>query len=299
MNWNLLFMDEKSLQASLALFKDILADLSDFLSEINKHEGSLSLPNEFIDILLLDDLPGWANLYEDFNLMKGVVGISLLGEHRVKALASEIKGLSHEELIQRKNELKYEILEKVESGELDNFGDIDGLDGLEGDDLDAFLKGSEHHRKAIITNLTTFLPHIFYYLSLMTHGENIVDLIKKAKNGDDDAFCKAIQIDRTLIYEIPYFRERVFRAQLSDDRAFLNDFSTHFKGKIFGHKLSYPKLWLLFAILEDEGFLDIPLDRLLNVCEQAGVYGKNWGVNDTNTLSKRRREYKRKRGTLI
>ncbi len=127
----------------------------------------------------------------------------------------------------------------------------------------------------------------------MTHGHTMTDLVRMAKEGDDKAFWMAVQIDRTVLFDIPYFSKRLIQVQLGDERDFLKKLSNAMKGRILGHGFPHRKLWLVFAILEDQGSLNMPLDELLNVCIDLGVHG---GITDTNTFGKRRIAYISRKG---
>jgi hypothetical protein len=47
---------------------------------------------------------------------------------------------------------------------------------------------------------------------MMVHGEKLTSLVAQAKAGNDDAFVKAVQIDKRILNAIPYFSERYARA---------------------------------------------------------------------------------------
>lgn len=61
-----------------------------------------------------------------------------------------------------------------------------------------------------------------------------------------------------------------------------------------GGKIRYRKLWLTFAILEDEGQLNMPHEQLLDLLEDLGVYGQKFGVEDVGHLRNRLFEYRKK-----
>ncbi len=120
-----------------------------------------------------------------------------------------------------------------------------------------------------------------------------LSLVEKAKSGSDDAFCKAVQIDRTVLFGIPYFSNRLLRLQLSDDELLKRKLSNAIKGKILSPKRSYPLLWVFFSSLDDAGCLDIPLKRLMTICENLDIYG-NGPNHDEESLRKLRQDFRRK-----
>ena len=72
---------------------------------------------------------------------------------------------------------------------------------------------------------TFFFSFFFNTLALMVHGAKMTTLVPLAIAGDDDAFLKAVQIDRMLLQHHPYFRDRKFRAQDEGDTEFLSKLS--------------------------------------------------------------------------
>ncbi|MCP5345364.1 MAG: hypothetical protein R3F41_04900 [Gammaproteobacteria bacterium] len=136
-------------------------------------------------------------------------------------------------------------------------------------------------------------------MSLVTFGRHICDLVADAENGDDEAFCKAVQIDKTILFGIPYFHKRLIRAQLGSEPEFLHKLALALESPSLGRRISYPQLMFVFAILDDEGLLDMPLDELLTFCEELGVYGREYGVEDTESLRKRRKYYRDRTGRRI
>lgn len=130
-------------------------------------------------------------------------------------------------------------------------------------------------------------------LSLMVHGKSLRILVQAARDGDDDSLIRAVQIDKAVLF-VPCFQKRLLNAHLSGDEAFLNNLAYRVKNPIIKGKIKHRTLWLLFAILDSEGHLEMPLGELLALCEKVGVYGREYGIGDDNSLSKIRNDYLRK-----
>ena len=111
----------------------------------------------------------------------------------------------------------------------------------------------------------------------------------------DEAYRQAVQIDRTVLF-LPYFQDRMIKAQLGNDGPFIKSVGDSLKRPILSSKIKYRTLRLTFAILQDEGLLDLPREQLLNICEEVGVYGKSYGVEDVDHLKKRLRDYRKDQG---
>lgn len=161
-------------------------------------------------------------------------------------------------------------------------------------------RASEEERKIYWQNVgffwMGFILTFFDLLALMIHGKCMRQLVMEARNGDDRAFALAVQIDRTVL-SLKYFQNRINRAQLSRDYEFLDSVAYRIRNPAVRGKIRRRTLWLFFAVLDSEGLLNMPAEELLEMCEEAGVYGKEFGVGDANSLGKRRREYFRNRGT--
>jgi len=130
----------------------------------------------------------------------------------------------------------------------------------------------------------------------MTLGESIFDLALQAQNGNDKALFKVVQIDKTALHDMPCIRERITKAQLSSEGEFMRLLSNAIKAPSLRQKVRYPLLMLLFAILDEADLLNMPLDDLMDVCEEAEVYGESFGVFDKDSLRKRRSYYLRNKG---
>jgi hypothetical protein len=48
-----------------------------------------------------------------------------------------------------------------------------------------------------------------------------------------------------------------------------------------------------FAVLDDEGLLGLPHEQIMDICQEVGVYGKDFGIEDVGHLSKRLWEYRK------
>jgi hypothetical protein len=118
-------------------------------------------------------------------------------------------------------------------------------------------------------------------------------LVTDAKQGDDNAYRCAVQIDRSVL-RLDYFQDRLLRAQFSGDQDFLDKLSYRIKTPILQTKIKYKTLLLTFALLEEDGFLsELSHDELLTICEEVGGYGKDFGVEDVGHLRKRLSDYRK------
>lgn len=86
------------------------------------------------------------------------------------------------------------------------------------------------------------------------------------------------------------------KAQLTGDEAFLYALAYRIKSPLVSTKIRYKELWLTFAILDDEGLLTLSHEEIFNICQEVGVYGRQYGVEDVGHLTKRLQEYRKLQG---
>lgn len=291
--------ENKELRKTIALIRVALPMLDEVINEIRSGGGYLSFASRFSDLLLVDGLPAWSTFYEDAAKLKSLAAKAYLGDAGAAEIDQMLTVASPEERRAISEGLRDDFL----STDWKGLGEeIDMLSPEQAQNNWNQFSTSERieAQKSMYLLLYGLITQINYYLALITFGENICSLVTKAKAGDDDAFCKVVQIDRTVLFGIPYFKKRLTRAQLEGDPVFLNNLANAFKGKPLGKKFSYPMLLVVFTILDDEGFLStLRLDEIMDVCEEVGVYGREFGIEDTDSLRKRLTQYKKRTGRQI
>ncbi len=279
------------LKAAIPEFDWILSDMED-------NGGWLNLNENLIQNSILLKMEWW-KAYEDEKLFNIYRALMLVDFDELK----EIK--TKEQAEQLNKELISELSQYIQSDEYKELSLIKPLSDDEKKELKKEIEKllsdlSEEEQikywRDVSFYFLGFFCTFFDLLSLMVHGRSMRQLVRDAKQNDDQAFILAAQTDRMVLY-LPYFQERLKRAQLSNDEVFLRDLSYRIRNPIIRSKIKRRTLWLLFALLESEGHLDMPLSELLELCKDIGVYGDQFGIGDENSLSKRRREYQSNQGT--
>lgn len=275
--------------------KAALPEFEWVLSEMEKSGGWLNLPQNLVDVFFKLKFQWWLAYDNDriFNTYQALMFIdvetlkSIQSQEEANALTEALKSdlydlLKSEEFISSKpytEEEKKAIVEYLKQ---------------------MLEKATDVERKEFWQSVAFywlgFIVTFFDLLALMVHGRSMRQLVASAKGGNDAAYTLAVQVDRTVLF-LPYFQQRLQRAQLSKDTVFLDLLGYRLKNPIIKGKIKRRTLWLLFALLDSEGQLDMPLTELLQLCEDVGAYGKEFGVGDENSLSKRRREYRENHGT--
>jgi hypothetical protein len=139
-----------------------------------------------------------------------------------------------------------------------------------------------------------FFAQFFNTLSLMTHGATLITLVKQALADDDEAFCKAVQVDRFLLSHHPFFIARKQRAQDEGDTEFLSALAYRESNPNLKGKIRYPALFMLFGVLESVKWLDkLKHEEILDLCDEIGLDRFQNRIEDVNYLTKRLADYRR------
>lgn len=138
------------------------------------------------------------------------------------------------------------------------------------------------------------LAGFYQSLSVMVHGEKLTSLVAQATAGNDKAFAKAVQIDKRILQEIPYFKDRYASANLEGRRNFLELVAAHLHRPPYRGKLRHKALYLAFSLLDQLGALDeMKHSELLDLCNEAGLDDHANRIEDVKNLSKRLAEYRK------
>jgi len=138
------------------------------------------------------------------------------------------------------------------------------------------------------------LAGFYQSLSVMVHGEKLTSLVAQAIAGDDKAFAKAVQIDKSILQEIPYFKEHYAAAALEGRRNFLELVATHMHRPPYRGKIRHKALYLAFSLLDQLDLLDeMKHSELLDLCNEAGLDAHANRIDDVKNLSKRLAEYRK------
>jgi hypothetical protein len=143
----------------------------------------------------------------------------------------------------------------------------------------------------------SFLASFHQMLSVMVHGEKLTALVARAKDGDDNALAKAVQIDKRILTAVPRVRERFERASAEGERDFLEALSYRIQCPPYRGKIRHKALWFAFAYLDMCGLLETLKHReLLDVLDEVGLGGYPNRIEDVKHLSKRLADYRAFKG---
>ncbi len=196
----------------------------------------------------------WWTTYEDEAGLKGFAAVETFGADGATEVARE-----HSE----------EAIHDALSASLDETTD-EGVAAM----LAAATPTSEEETAEAIRSAfpftRSFLATVHSVLAMMVHGRSMCQLVAEAKKGDDESFVRAVRVDR-MVLQLPYSRERMIRAQFTGDSVFLNRLSFRLREPPLKSKIRHRKLWLTFAILDDQELFNLPHNELFDIGQGLGV----------------------------
>jgi hypothetical protein len=275
---------------------EYLSFFSDLKSE---HGGWLRWPKHFLDIKENLKLHNCVVRYQDQRQIDVSLFFYLMGEKGFHDWNDSLKGLDERE----ENDVFQEQAQfwlEITSEEIDElFPDFpENLSSEEKSiHLAAYQEMPEEEKRDLQFRLSHLVMHVFLsvhnLLSVMVNGEKMTSLIPKAVNGDDDSFKKAVKIDRSLLSYHPYFIERYQKAQANCEAEFLRRLSHNHATPSLTGKISYPGLYIVFAMLESLGWLDnLTHSEILDICDAAGLDRWQNRIEDVNYVTKRLKGYR-------
>lgn len=290
--------------SSFTSFESITATLQSALQEfswlflhLKKNKGTLNFPNQLIDFFCKVKQPDWASYYESQTQLDTIPILLFFEPEDIKEMADEIRQLSPDEVHEYRKQVEDQLLEMF--GELES-SPFDFRSPTPKEAKEYLQTASlEQQQKDLVTAyllFTAFVTQTFQFLALATHGKTMHELVTAAMSGDDISFCQAVQIDRTVLFAIPYFRNRLIRMQLGNEQTLLQSVGRAMSGKLWGSRFPNPEMWVVFSILHRTGCLkSMTNDQLLDICVQLKVHKGS----DPNTISKRKNEFLKRQGRVF
>jgi len=281
-------------ESSLKIVQQLSPMCLELLRDLQKGGGRISFTPEISQIQ--NNLGSYVLIYDDELKIGRAMFLAVFGDEGVRTLFQEINSLSPDE--------QQEVMDGLTSTEtLDEIAQA--VNAFEIPQSPAEWQAArdkltalpEEERKDVEKRgayfWCYFFSSFFNTISLMVHGAKMTSLIPRAIAGDDDAFFKAVQIDRMLLLHHPYFRDRKAKAQVDGEIDFLSKLSYRESNAPLRGKIRFPGLYMLFGLLESFQWLnDLEHNEILDLCDDAGLDRYQNRIEDVNYVTKRLREYR-------
>jgi hypothetical protein len=257
-----------------------------------RSNGWIRFPPQLIEIFNRLKLEGYVQLYLDENRIAGSLLLGFVGEENVKEQCEALAQMTADEMF---NEA-LELVECIDDSDDSVFLIPKTKRAIEAAQM-AFRALPEPEQHSLVRRAQFFyggfLAAFFQMISVMVHGEKLTALVARASAGDDDAFVRAVQIDRNLIANLAPFKSRMAQAQLEGDSEFLDSLSYRVRNPLARGKIRYKNLWLCLAMLDDMGLLnELKYGELLTVLDRVGLDRWESRIDDVSYLAKRVQEYR-------
>lgn len=273
------------------LVRALIPDWLWLLQHIESEDGYVRFPpvvSRWIADLNIENYP---ELYEDEARIGAMTLRAFLSTEEINVLAAQLTVLSPEErgvfLQERIQDIKIAV---------DAF-EIPSTPVEQKRAEEAFRVLSEQEKEESVASwqymVMGLLASFYQSLSVMVHGEKLTSLVAQAMAGNDRAFAKAVQIDKRILFGIPYFKKRFADANTEGDHRFTEEVGAHLSRPPYKGKIRHKALYLAFAFLEQVGLLDKMRHReILDLCNEAGLDAHANRIDDVKNLSKRLTEFR-------
>jgi hypothetical protein len=260
--------------------KQIVPQMEEFIEQLQFESEIFFAITQFAKKAGLD---GYPQLYLDKQNILKLSLLTLLPVDQINVIGETFKTLSPEDTIAFANQTVQNFNQSPEK--LDAILDThfpDNFDKVDPTQLTA-------QAKIVLTGFFLFFHDT---VSFLAHGRRITDLIQSAINGDDEAFCLAVQTDH-LVLTIPYFRDRINKAlylQTDEDAKFIYNLSYRMQNPVMRGKIKHRNVWIALLLLDSMNLLDGSLTRteLLAMLDEAQIEG----VESEDNLSRMLRRFR-------
>lgn len=114
-------------------------------------------------------------------------------------------------------------------------------------------------------------------LSIMLFHQSIGSLVEQVKKGSNEAFFKAVSVDRSIL-SCPTFADRLSLAELRNDKAFFIHLRKALKGPSLKHMAAIGDLRYTIVMLRESGFHSYTDNELIALFVNNGLYPKSFNA---------------------
>jgi len=287
------------LDAVIDSLRSSILDVEWLLGEIESQEGWFRFPAFVANGIENLKIQSYPILYTNERAIAAVFLKGFLDDAEIRELNANLEAASLDERGEFLREFAASIGDAIEQTE------IPKTPAAQEAARKKFLSLSPDEQKEVIRAgqhfYMFFLCSFFQSLSTMVHGEKLTSLVAQAISGCDDAFVKAVQIDRRILTEIPYFKERFARSHIQGNQDFSDRISYRLRVAPYRGKIRHKALWYTFSILDQSGLLNTLKHReILEVCDEVGIGGFESRIQSEKHLGNRLRDFRefQKRGIV-
>ena len=283
----------------IELYSSALPDFVFILKKIESEHKWIKFTHRLYELMTRLKCDNYPELYQDENrIVTALLRTQFENDDKINEFIESQKAKSVEEQITELNEF---FLETSEFGQVieENMLHLDELDWSADGQANAKLEWekltSEEQQQALRHGqygLMFVLASFYNYFAVMVHGRKLTQLVAEAIAGNDNSYCLAIHIDKSILDRIPYFKERHQRALNNGEQYFLEALGRWHAKPQLTSKIRHPLLYMLFALLDGCQWLDTLKHReILDICDRLNLDRYENRIETENALTKRLNEY--------
>ncbi len=268
----------------------------EILREFQGKGGWIRMPEKLEARIKNLNLSNYVLLYEDEKRIQVSLMLGLYGEEGFKEWRTEFEASGPETQQSFLDDLTVDAITDEGWDWLDEaFPDTPEKEEIQRQQFESL---SEEEKQQAIRQAQFFwcyfFSHFYNFLSIMIHGQKLTSLVPQAMTGDDDALCKAIQIDRRLLLFHPYFMDRYLKAQNNGEQNLLDKIGYRMANPGTRGQIRFPGLYLVFAMLEGVSWLDdLTHEEILDICDESELDRWQNRIDDVNSLTKQLGRYRK------
>lgn len=287
------------LKSTTTILRSFIPDAEWFLAQIESQQGRFKFPPYLSNIIVNLKLESYPLLYQNEGAIGAMMFRGFMTTEELKKLATDLEKATPEErgefLLDFSNDLNQSLDHfEIPKTPAEQIEAQNRFNGFTPEQKEESVKISQHF-------FCSFFASFYQTLSIMVHGEKLTSLVAQAKAGNDEAFVKAVQIDKRILTTIPYFIDRYSRAHDEDNSNFYDQLSYRLQCPPYKGKIRHKTLWLTFSILDQLNLMDnLSHPQILKICDEAGVGGYENRIQSVKHLSNRLDDFRKfqKRGLI-
>lgn len=228
----------------------------------------------------------YVDLYDDDKRFQGAIKSAVFSNEQIQEINNEAENEGHAKVFARLDESFDEFLIDAHKY-LKKLREDPNFD----DESDENLS-TEQNQYLFVSSLATY-HNVF---SIMVYGKRLAKLVQEAISGNDQSFLQAIKVDHNLIYDHPYFRNRLAKANQDQEVVFLKRAHEQQLAPSLSGRVKHKGLYTMFYFLDNIQMLDkFTCKELFYLYDDCDLKDYETPPYDLSSFSEHLRKYKKNR----
>lgn len=296
MNCSQPVVSRKQVEGVLEKVADVYTDFLNFIDEELEQHPDADPIDRLVESLNEQGVRGWATLYVDPTNQIASLWLSVMPPKTFQDMIGAIGSMSPQQ--------QTEWIQRLYSEDGQGIQSVMEMDENALRELWPSAVKGPVGRRWLPNRRNYLMASLFNTLAAMQTGKAMYQLVAEAQEGNDDSFFKAVQMDKTVLEFIPYFKQQCLLPLSKKGIAFFRRLHEHSSKPITITRLQYTKLWLVFDTLDNMNLLnqfEQDIKGFAELCQSIRVYGPHPDVEpvDLEDFKSRLKDFKRTRRHLL